>query len=285
MTATAFGLVLFAALLHASWNSVVKAAGDKGAATSLIAGTAGLLAAMLLPVLPQPDAASWPFIAASAVLQVVYFLLVAWTYQVADLSRAYPLMRGVAPLLVSAASLLMPGERLPSAAWAGIGLICLGVLTMARPGGARGSSGDLGGGTRGTGMALATAVVIAAYTLIDGTGVRLSGAPASYTLWVFLLTGLPLTAWALARQRRGFLAHARENWRFGLIGGAGTVTSYGLALWAMTFAPVALVSALRETSILFAMAMSRFLLGERFGPSRVVSGCLIACGAVALRLA
>jgi drug/metabolite transporter (DMT)-like permease len=136
----------------------------------------------------------------------------------------------------------------------------------------------------GVSLALLNAVVIAGYTLIDGAGVRRSGAPAAYTLWIFLLTGAALAAWALLARRQVLRPYITRNWRLGLIGGFGTVTSYGLALWAMTVAPVALVAALRETSILFATAISGFVLKEKLGPARIAGALIIAAGAAALRL-
>nr|WP_314547778.1 EamA family transporter [uncultured Massilia sp.] len=275
------GAVLGAALLHAGWNALLKrrgggAAGDPLVATLLVVAGAAGCAAILLPFLPAPAPASWPFIAASSVLQTVYYLLLAATYRVGDVSHAYPLMRGSAPLLVALAAGPLTGERLGAAQWLATLLICGGVLAMWL--GARGR-------TRATGLALATACVIAAYTLVDGAGVRRSGASAAYTLWIFLFTGLAV--WLLAARGRlpVLLAQARTNPLVGPLGGLASLASYGIALWAMTRAPVAAVAALRETSILFATAIAAFVLGERVGRTRVAAACLIACGAVAMRLA
>jgi drug/metabolite transporter (DMT)-like permease len=134
-------------------------------------------------------------------------------------------------------------------------------------------------------LAFLNAGVIAGYTLIDGIGVRRSGAPAAYTLWIFLLGGLPLAAWAIAARRDSIVPYARRNWHFGLIGGAGTLASYGLALWAMTLAPIAVVAALRETSILFGTIISGLVLKEQVGFTRAAAACIIALGAAVLRLA
>ena len=134
-------------------------------------------------------------------------------------------------------------------------------------------------------LALLNAVVIAGYTLIDGAGVRRSGAPTTYTLWIFLLTGTALAAWAMVSRRQAFGEYVRRNWRLGLVGGAGTISSYGLALWAMTIAPVTVVAALRETSVLFGAAISAILLHERIGPTRTIAACIISIGAAVLRLA
>jgi drug/metabolite transporter (DMT)-like permease len=272
-----FGIVLLGAVLHASWNALVKGAGDKLLTTVAVALAAGLLAALALPALPPPARASWPFLAASMVLQVIYYLLVAAVYSWADLGRAYPLMRGTAPLLVSAFGVLVLGERLPAAAWAGVATLCAGILTLAA-GGARGDR-------RGLALALANAVVIAAYTLVDGLGVRRSGSPVAYTLWIFLLTALPFAAWAALAVRAELGRFLAAHWRRGLAGGAGSVASYALALWAMTRAPVAVVAALRETSILFGAALAALVLKEKLGPAGIAAAGLIAAGAAMLRLA
>jgi drug/metabolite transporter (DMT)-like permease len=187
-------------------------------------------------------------------------------------------MRGTAPLLVALVSVLVLGAPLSATMWAGVGIICLGILGMA--------SGARDENRKGVAFALANAVVIAGYTVIDGLGVRRSGAPAAYTLWIFLASGAPLAAWALrARGGAVLAAYVRRNWHFGLIGGAGSLASYGLALWAMTVAPIAVVAALRETSILFGAIISGLLLKEHVGWARFAAACTIALGAAVLRLA
>jgi drug/metabolite transporter (DMT)-like permease len=283
MTPAVFGVVLFAAALHASWNALVKrsgasSGGDTLLTTVMVAGSSGLIAIVVLPFIASPAPASWPFIAASSVLQVAYYLLLARAYHVADMSLTYPLMRGLAPLMVALASAFWIGEFLPAGAWLGIGAICAGILSMA-------VSVRRGGSLAGVRPAVINAVVIASYTLVDGLGVRRSGAPAAYTLWLSLLSGLALVIWVLARRREAFARTVRSGWPLGLIGGAGTIGSYGLALWAMTTAPVAMVAALRETSILFGTAISGLVLHERVGKARIIAVCIIAAGAVALRLA
>lgn len=277
MTLTVFAIVLLAAALHATWNAIVKRGGSTLLTTVLVTASAALIAMVGLPFLSAPLRASWPFIAASTACQIAYFVLVARAYRISDMSLAYPLMRGTAPLLVALASVALLGEPLSEAAWIGVAVICTGVLSMA--GAARHDTNKAG-----ITLALGNAVVIACYTLIDGIGVRRSGAPAAYTLWIFLLTGIALTVWALITERRTFGRYIRGNWMLGLVGGVGTISSYGLALWAMTVAPVAVVAALRETSILFGTAISAFVLHERIGKARLVGVCIIAAGAAALRL-
>jgi drug/metabolite transporter (DMT)-like permease len=272
-----FSAVLLAAFLHAAWNALVKSAGDKFLTTIMVATSAALLAVVALPFLPQPDSESWPYIAASALIHVAYFTLIALAYHHADLSQTYPLMRGTAPFLVALAGALALHEPLSSTAWIGVCLISLGVLSMV------GFKQE--GDGRGIVIALGNAVVIAGYTLVDGHGVRLSGSPVAYTLWVFMLTGIPLVVWALAVIGKSTFAHSGLDWRLGLVGGLGTLTAYSLVLWAMTTAPVAVVAALRETSILFATVISGCVLRERVAGPRLAAACIIAFGAVALRLA
>lgn len=162
-----FAVVLSAALLHAAWNAIVKAGSDKFLTTITVTTAAAALAAALLPFLPAPARASWPFVIASVFFQVTYFLLAARTYQVADMSQTYPLMRGTAPLIVALVSVFRLGESLSPVAWAGVIGICLGIFSIA-------FGNDLRD-RRGVYLALVNALVIAAYTLIDGLGVRRSG--------------------------------------------------------------------------------------------------------------
>lgn len=273
MPLSIFLLVLLAAALHASWNAIVKRGPDKQLGTVLVTGSAAMLSAALLPFLPLPDAPSWPWLAASVALQATYYALVARCYQQVDMSVAYPLMRGSAPILVALVSLLL-GEQLALTAWSGIVLISIGILAMA-----------LGTRRAQWGMPLLTAGMIATYTLVDAHGARLSGNALSYTLWLFLLSGLPLTVRALIHRRGALRTYAAAHWRLGVIGGIGTTTSYAIALWAMTLVPIAMVSALRETSILFALLISAFLLGERVPRGRWTAGGVIVTGVILLRIA
>lgn len=277
VSGTVLAAVLCAALMHAGWNAMVKARGEAFLSTVAVAASAGILCALALPFLPQPAPASWPFIAASSLAQVLYYVLLMETYREGDISHAYPLMRGCAPLIVALLGLSFTGERLGVRQWLAIGLICGGVLTMYA--GVRRSAPNA---RRTTLLALATACVIAAYTLVDGIGVRKSSAPAAYTMWIFLFTAVGVLL--LARRRRGELLPFVRRHPLLLGGGALSVGSYGVALWAMTQAPVAVVAALRETSILFATAIALLVLRERVGPLRLLGAALIACGAAAMRL-
>jgi drug/metabolite transporter (DMT)-like permease len=269
-------LVLLGAALHASWNVLIKSSADAFLNTALIATAGAAIALAALPFLPAPDRRCWPWLLGSAAIHVVYFTLVVAAYRHAEVSLAYPLMRGSAPLLVALLSGALLGESLPPAGWAGVLLICGGVLAL-------GLSGARRAGGRGVAFALANAVVIAAYTLVDGTGTRVSGAPATYVLWLFVLNAPPLLGWALWRRPGALLALARARWPLALLGAGCTVGSYGLALWAMTRAPIAAVAALRETAILFGLLFAAVLLKERVGWGRAGAGAAIAAGAMLLR--
>lgn len=253
MTLTVFCILLFAALLHASWNAIVKASGDKMYAAIGVSGSAALIALVMLPFAPQPALASAPYLLASCALQAVYTVLVA------------------------AISVLFLGDRLSPLAWLGIGVICLAILAMAFNG--RASS------RKGIVLALINACFIAGYTLVDGTGVRLAGSALGYTLWTFFMNGFCLLCWAMVARRREASRYLRQHWKKGILGGIGTMGSYGLALWAMTQAPLAVVAALRETSILFGALIAFIVLKEQLMPLRIVAACGIAAGAILLRLA
>lgn len=277
MTLSVFCILLFAALLHATWNAIVKAGSDKLYSAISVSGSAALIALLLLPFSPQPSWESAPYLAISCALQVIYTVLVAKTYQVSDMSQTYPLMRGTAPLLVALISVLYLHDSLSLLAWLGIGVICSAILLMAfsRHGGSR----------RGITLALCNACFIAGYTLVDGTGVRLSGTAVGYTLWTFFMNGFCLLLWAMVARRREVSHYMTHHWKKGLLGGVGTMGSYGLALWAMTKAPLAVVAALRETSILFGALLAFFILKEPIRGPRIVAICGIAAGAMLLRLA
>lgn len=280
MPASVLAAILCAALLHAAWNAALKSQPDTFMAALAVTSGAALLAAVALPFLPAPDVASWPFIAVSSVLQIAYYLLLAAAYRHADIGHAYPLMRGVAPVLVAVASGLVAGESLHGAQWIAIALICAGgaALTL-------GARGHASGGLRPTALVLLTATVIAAYTLVDGLGVRRSGAPAAYTAWIFLFTGIGIAALSWRRSAGKLPAYLARHPGLALMGGAATTGSYGIALWAMTQASVAVVAALRETSIVFATAIAVFVLRERATRARICGAGLVALGAAAVRLA
>lgn len=273
-------IVLFSALLHAGWNALVRASSDKFLASLHVVCGAGALGLVVLPGLPMPAPASWPWLLASGLIHVVYFSLVARAYQGADLGFAYPLMRGTAPALTALVAAGWLGESPSAGGWAGIVLICTGVLLLA--------GRALRSGTHHPPAmlaALANAGVISLYTVVDGLGVRLSGHAFSYTAWVFLLTAVFMLGTALVWRGPSALRSLAGGGRAVLLGGAGTLGAYGLALWAMAQAPIALVAALRETSIVFGALISVLFLHEGLSRLRLASVLLVCAGAVALKLA
>jgi drug/metabolite transporter (DMT)-like permease len=278
VTAGVLSLVLLGALLHASWNLLVKSGRDTRSATAGVYISAGLLAALALPFLPAPQPASWPYIAASTAIEVIYGVLLAAAYRVGDLGHAYPLMRGSAPLLVAIGSGALIGEQLSRGVWIGVALVSGGILSMFFDARLRGQS------AAATRLALLNGFMIAAYTTIDGLGVRVSGNPVAFSLWLFLLVALPWLIWAAARSRAPRWEKLRRQLPSAVLGGACSLASYTLALWAMTRAPVAAVAAVRETSILFGTALGVLILHERITRARVLAVVAIAVGVWAIHL-
>lgn len=207
--------------------------------------------------------------------------LVARVYQTTDMSIAYPIMRGSAPVLVTLFSVVVLQDPLSPWAISGILGICAGILCIGLPFGRHAPQANQSGGIR---LALLNATVIAAYTLVDGTGVRLSEAPAAYTLWIFILQGLVILSMGLSARGPGLIHTLGRHWRTGLLGGAGSIFSYGTALWAMTLAPIPIIAALRETAILFGLLISGAFLHEKLNLPRLLGAGILVLGMVMLRL-
>lgn len=270
-------LVLLGALLHATWNALVKSGRDKQLDSTMVALGASAASICALPFVPLPNVAAWPYILASVCIHFTYYQLVGAAYKHGDIGLVYPLMRGAAPLIVATSTGILLGETLSPLMYLAIATISGGVLALAFD--ARGGSG------KAVAVALLNAVVISLYTYVDGIGARAAGHPIAYTLWICILPPIPLFAYAFAMRGTGpVIRHARESWKRGLFGGAGSVASYGLALYAMTKAPIAAVAALRETSIFFALLISVFILKEKASPWRYVAGGVIAAGALLMKL-
>jgi phosphonate utilization associated putative membrane protein len=282
MTWTVVLAVLCGALLHASWNALIKSSGDKAVDTALVHFLAALLALPVLLWVGFPARAAWPFIAASLVIHIGYYIALVGAYRHGDLGLTYPIMRGFAPLLVALASTTFIAEAPSAIAWIGILGITLGValVGLAHP-------GETLHHRKALMFAFANAAIIALYTVIDGIGVRASGEALRYVMALFVLDGIayPLGVWLnrSAASRREVVAYARGRWPLALLGGAASIGSYSIALWAMTRAPVASVAALRETSVLFAALFGAVLLKERFGAQRTAGTVVLVAGVMALR--
>jgi len=270
--------VLGAGFLHALWNAMLKsAAGEPLLDTALIVAGSSVVALALLPFVAFPDRAAWPFMALSAAIHFAYYVTLAGAYRRGDLSFAYPLMRGVAPLIVTLLGVVFLGERPTATMLAGIALISLGILVIAWYAGGRHTPAAAT-------WALGNALIIAVYTLVDGAGARASGNAASYVVWLIFLEGLPYLAWIRATRGRPAFAYIASRWRRGIAGGAASLAAYGIALWAMTRAPVAVVAALREVSVLFAAGIGAIVLKEGFGWRRMAGAAAVVAGVAALRL-
>ncbi|MES3001280.1 MAG: EamA family transporter [Pseudomonadota bacterium] len=270
--------VLFGALLHASWNAMVKSSSDKALDTAVIHLVGSLVALPLLALVGLPARESWPYIFASCVIHIGYYFALTGAYKHGDLGLTYPLMRGTAPLLVALSASATLGETLTPMAWAGVLGVSCGVLAL-------GLSRHAFDSPRAVGFALSNSVVIALYTIVDAHGARASGNPIQYVVMLFVLDGWPFALMVL--WRRGMATawpYARARAPVALLGAAASLGSYGIALWAMTRAPVATVAALRETSVLFAALLGTWFLKETFNVRRAIGTATIVAGVMALRM-
>jgi drug/metabolite transporter (DMT)-like permease len=267
--------VLVAAVLHASWNALLKGVDDRLATVVLLDLTGLVVAGLAVPLVPAPAPPSRGLLALSVGLHLGYELLLVAAYRAGDLSQVYPVARGTAPLLVAAYAGLVLGERLAPVQLAGLGGICAGLLVLARAG--RGAPWRAA-----VGPALATGVVIAAYTVADGLGVRRAGTVTGYVAWLFLLHGLPIPLYALATRGQELAPRLRRHLPAGVAAGLLAVAAYGLVLWAQRRGALAMVAALRETSVLVAALLGTLVFGERFGRRRVLAAALLAAGIVVL---
>ncbi len=274
-----FFAVLAGAVMHAGWNVLIKVGLDRTASMFLLAFMQGAICIALLPFFAIPLAASWPWLAVSALLHSGYKIFLIRAYEHGDLSQVYPLARGSAPLIVALAGIFVLAEGMTAAKFAAVCAIGLGVMLM---------SSRIGGSEampkKALLYALGTALFTASYTLVDGVGARLSGTASGFTLWMFVGDGILMTVYALCARGRGLFAAVRGNLGSGAAAGALSLGSYWIAIWAFTLAPIALVAALRETSVLFAMLIAVFVLGEKASAQRWFAAGLIGAGIVLMRL-
>jgi len=267
-------LVLFAALLHASWNALLKGGGD-GFWTMTVMGLATSLAcAVMVPFLPVPSPASWPYIAASALLHVGYNGFLVRAYRNGDFGSAYPIARGSSPLLVTLGAAITVGEWPVLSGIVGILLVSGGIISLAFPERRLPETGIL--------YALGTGMFIAAYSVVDGMGGRLSGNAVAYTIWMCLAWGATALPIYLLRRRSSAIWRGSRKTGLAALGGVISLAAYGIVIFAMTRAPMGSVSALRETSVLFAVLLGWMFFGETLTARRIVSALVIALGALCL---
>lgn len=281
MSVPVFFAVLAAALMHATWNALLKVRLDRFASISLMSFGMALVAVPLLPFVTMPTGETWGWICLSLVFHTGYKYYLTRAYELGDLTLAYPLARGTAPLLTTLGGAFLLGEAPGLITLSGILLLCAGVFLMSFRGGGPGDSFR----GRAVFFALLTSVFIAGYTLSDGSGARSAADATSYAVWLFFFEGLWSMVFCMMLRGPKVVRIMLPEWKIGLVGGFLSAVAYWIAMWAMTKAPIAAVAALRETSILFAMLISVTMLGEAISRWRLLAALLIVFGVVALRLA
>ena len=280
MTLTVTLAVLASALLHASWNALVKTGADRLMMMGWIAAATGLVALPFLFVTPVPPLDVWKILCLSFALHAGYKLFLVQGYHYGDFGQVYPLSRGLAPAIVTIVGALWLGEILPTLAFVGVGLIALGIVSLAFR---RTNGAGLPNDPRALAYAFGTSLFIAAYTLNDGLGGRIAESPHVYVIWLFAGDGLIFFLIVLWRRGRAFLKPQRAM-AYGFAGGVMSVAAYWLVIWAMTLAPLGPVAALRETSVVFAALISGLIMKEGLGWRAVAAACIVACGVILLKV-
>lgn len=280
MDSLVFTAVLFAAACHAGWNAAIKTGLDPLTSTVLITTGAGLVSLALLPFAGLPPAIAWPWVIASVVIHLFYFIGLSEAYRTGDLGQVYPLARGTAPLMTAGVTTLLLGERIGLSGWGGIAILAAGVLLLSLRGGRLLEPPD----RRAVLFALFTALTICLYSVVDGIGARAAGNPHAYTLAMFIGNALVMIVYFLIRRGPSAIPPMLKTWPVGLVGGSLQLLSYGIVIWAMTLAPIALVAALRETSVLFGALIAVLLLKESLRPARIIAALMIVCGLVLIRM-
>lgn len=273
-------LVLAAAVIHASWNALIKAGNDKVVMQCLVMFFAGVPALPFLAFLPLPAPGAWPFLVLSLAVHVVYYVTLVNAYRYGALSQVYPIARGAAPLMIALGAWAFAGETMGIVEWLGVVIASAGIMSLAGPGGLPRDEE-----IKAIGFALATSITIALYSLADGIGVRRSEAAISYILWLLALDAIPIMLAGLWLRRGRIIASFRPHLILAAIGGVLSALGYGIVIWAMDRAPLAHVSALRETSVILAAIIGSTLLGEPFGRRRILAAALVAGGNALLHAA
>ena len=272
-----YGLILLSALAHATWNAVVKHSSEGFLQLAMIRSVGLLLGAMLATQLPLPQPEAFGYLLGGAVFQYLYFYLLTRSYRALDYSTAYPIARGVTPLLVATAALLFLDESLQPLQITGVLLVTCGIFALIMR--------ELQVSSGGILLSLATGVAITGYTTLGAAGVRTVANPLSFVAWLEILSGGGILAAVLLTQPLRGLSFARSNLLRGSASGLLASGGFGVALWATSMMPVAAVAATRETSILFASLISVFALNERFSTWRLIGALIICTGIGALALA
>jgi drug/metabolite transporter (DMT)-like permease len=279
LTPFVFLLVLFAALLHAGWNVIVKSNADRLMSLTVLQAFMALMGVAMVIAFGFPGHHVWPWALASGTLHLGYNLFLARAYRHADLSVVYPIARGAAPLMTLLGSMLLTQDGVGLWMVAAVVILVAGLMLTGL--GNKSPVSD----PHALYYALGTACWIATYTLVDGIGARQSGNVLGFAGVIFVFDGLFILVAAFFMRGRSLVTGFRANWHMGLVGGAASCIAYGIAVWAMTKAPIASVAALRETSIVFVLLLSSQVLKEKLSWQRVVGGMMIVAGASLLRFA
>ena len=278
MTAFVFFAVLIAALLHASWNAIIKFGDDKLQGMVLLSVAHGIIGLMLIAIFPIPSKESWWLLAGSVLFHLMYKTFLTFAYMRGDLSRVYPIARGTAPMIVLVISLIALSDVMLASQIFGIVLVGLGITLMAWGVFAHGEERAL------VPYALLAAVGTAGYSLFDGLGARVSGSVSGYIGWLFFLDAFLFTVGGVAIKGHAVLPKSVKIWMLGLIAGVCSVAAYWIAVWAMTLAPIALVTALREVSVLFAVLIGVLFFKDKAMVGKIFAGLVIVAGVIAIRL-
>lgn len=278
MSLGVFLAVLGAAFLHALWNALIKVGSSKIGGMMILSITEipiGLAVAMARPL---PEAHVWPWVIAAGCTHFFYKSFLVFAYERGDLSRVYPIARGAAPMIVALVGFFTLSDAIAAHEYLGIAVLGCGIALMAR--GVFSQAED----RRLLPFALGSAAATATYTMIDGLGARVSGDAVAYVAWVFVADGLIFTTVMLAWKGAGILPRDRKSWGIGAFASAASYGSYAVAIWAMTLAPLAVVAALRETSILFAVLIGWLVFGERMTGEKALAAGVIVAGVMLTRL-
>lgn len=278
MSALVFFAVLGAALLHASWNALIKSGASKLTSMFIMTLVQGGFGGVIALFSALPTAQVWPWLLASGVFHSGYKLFLAFAYEQGDLSRVYPIARGAAPMLVLALSGYVLSDSLSTLEIFGVLVLGAGILMMARGVFAHGEERRL------LPLALGSALMTAGYSIVDGLGARVSDDAVMYVAWLFILDALFFTPVCLALRGRGVLRASGWDWIMGSLAAAASYGAYAIAVWAMTKAPIALVTALRETSILFAVLIGWAIMGDKMDRGKAFAALLIVAGVILTRL-
>ncbi len=277
MTPFLLVLVLSAALLHAVWNSMVKSSNSPELVIASYQLIGSLICVVLAIFVPFPNPSAWPIIVGSVVIHNCYYFTLARAYRAGDLSQVYPIFRGMAPILVACGGFFFVNEYLALNKVVGISLISLAVVSLAfRPT----KFGKLT--PKALTWAIATAILIASYTIVDGLGVRITNNELSYIVWLFILEIVPIGIIILLTRRTEWFEYLRKNQKNVFVGGIASSLAYGLVVYAMSLGALAVVSSLRETSVIFASIIGAVVMREPFGFARARAAMLVAAGIVAM---